>query len=163
MIVLEAIMAHEFRLLFWACMGISACSSPPAKQPSGGSAQASASSANTQTATPPITPTGASAEARMLSGLQRGCVKACTAQHGEEAACTRLCVCIADHFQRDPAAMHALGEPSSGEHPSPELQQAIVAASSPCYAATSGLPRREYQPKALRELIGTKVDVPTDH
>lgn len=153
-------MQNEFDCRFWTiiAMGaVSACGTPAAKQPAERSASAHESGEVSQTSSP-------SALDRNLTALRKGCFDSCVESQGSEAPCGQLCSCVASWLRENPAAMQAVLEAPSGQGSlDPGLQKSILGATSACAESIARMPKHGYDPRALRALIGTNVNVPTDH
>jgi acetyl esterase/lipase len=156
----SVIMGHELGYGFWpiiALGAVSSCATPSAKQPAESHASAPESGAVSQ-------PSGMSKEERSLTAMHKGCVDSCVEAQGSEAPCGQLCTCIIGEVRKSPAAVRELAAPRSTESlVGPELQKTMVDATSSCSASMASMPKREYDPRALRALLGTSVNVATDH
>ena len=153
-------MGQELGYHFWTIIAlgaVSSCGTPSAKQPADGSASSRESAGVSQ-------PSSASTDDKSLIAMQKGCVDSCVGSQGSDAPCGQLCTCIVSGLRKNPAAMRELTESASAETPlGPDLQKGIADATSACAASLASLPKQEYDPRAVRALIGTRVNVATDH
>ena len=136
---------------------LTACGTPAAQHPSGRDANTKQPSRATKE------PSTANADEQSLKNMHGGCVSSCLEAEGTEELCDQVCTCVMTGLRKDPAAMRALSEADVHAPPSAGLQKAMGGISRRCSESIAQLPQKPYDPRALRALLGTKVNVATDH